>query len=105
MNRGWVQYIGAVAPWRKIQRSIIDKYIQIRRTAAASSVSRQPSYISVLLQIMQRSLYRGAGAVELGGNSVDPRQHLRSLSDLSRKYIYTVFALMGKLLSEYIVEK
>ena len=34
-----------------------------------------------------------------------PGQHLRSLSDRSRRYIYTVFARTGKLLSEYIVEK
>ena len=72
VNRGWVQYIGAVAPWRKTQRSIIDKYIQIRRTAAAFSVSRQPSYISVFLQIVQSSFYRGAGTVELGSYGVDP---------------------------------
>ena len=72
MNRGWVQYIGAVAPWRKIQRSIIDKYIQIRRTAAAFPVSRQPSYISVLLQIVQGAFDRGTGAVEFGSNGVDP---------------------------------
>ena len=76
MNRGWVQYIGAVAPWRRIQRSIIDKYIQIRRTAAAFSVSRQPSYIPMLLQIMQCPLDRRAGAVEFGSNGVDPRPAL-----------------------------
>lgn len=34
-----------------------------------------------------------------------PGQHLRSLSDRSRRYIYTVLARMGRLLSEYIVEK
>ena len=56
--------------------SIIDKYIQIRRTAAAIQRKRQPLYISVLLQIVQCSFYRGAGAVELGSYGVDPRPAL-----------------------------
>lgn len=105
VNRGWVHHIGAVAPWRKLkgqsststykleERLPLSLYRGSRRIYPCFSRSCNARFT------VEREQLSSAAMVLI------PGQHLRSLSDLSRRYIYTVFARMGKLLSEYIVEK
>lgn len=105
MNRGWVQRIGAVAPWWKLegQSSTSTYKLEERLPLSLYRGSRRiyPCFsksCSARLTVEREQL--SSAAIVL-----IPGQHLRSLSDLSRKYMYIVFARTGRLLSEYIVEK
>ena len=87
MNRPWVQRMGAVLPWRKIQRVVCTTFwykplsllfygIEIGGAAPIRPVPGILLEIAVLLQIMQCPLDRGAGQLHVRGNGLDARPAL-----------------------------